>query len=423
MLQALVTHLSGSITLSSRISGGWKHAWQAHQRFGEDLNSDTYLVETDIASFYEYVDHSKLVDELILQTSEVAYATAVGELLGEIMRSGIGLPQFLRCSDVLADIYLAMMERDLIRSGAKLSRFADDFRLVEETWSGARRRIEQAAEIARSYGLILSSEKTRVYKLSTAVERRNKREASLQEYSEAALETLSDQESGAFYDDFDNSDYSVDEDEAAELAMQTLLQDWFVETQELGSAALESTLSFYVPTALRMLSELGGDVSDDAVLAEIVFWRPAHLELVARLLQRRPVHAKNLEVLKKIIKADRQTPWGCLWVLSLASSTVPFDADHAVLEEWALELLKEPYDTVRAQASWYLAERGRLDSAWTINAYAASSTLARPALAAALGRNGLTNADPLATSVTGDSPRAAAAFRAGAEARETATSV
>ncbi|WP_396658633.1 reverse transcriptase domain-containing protein [Microbacterium oxydans] len=421
MLQALVSYLSTSITLAPRLADGWKPAWQAHQRFGEDLDPSTYIVETDIASCYEYVDHGKLVDELILQTSEVAYATAVGQLLGEIMGSATGLPQFLRSADVLADIYLAMMERDLLRAGARVSRFADDFRLIEETWSGARRRIEQAAEFAREYGLVLSSEKTRVYKLATAVDRRANREASLQEYSEAALETLSDEDSTAFYATFDEEESEVDEDEAAELAMRTLLQDWLEESKEGAGTDPEPTLSYYVPSALRMLSELGGDVLDDSVLAEIVFWRPAHLELVGRLLRRRSVHARNLEVLEQIIKADRPTPWGCLWILSLAASTVPSDADHTALEDWANSLLSEPSATVRAQASWYLAERGKLDTMSTVVSYASSSALARPALAAALGRSGLAPEDPLATSVTGDSPRAAVGFRAGSSARKQAT--
>lgn len=415
MLQALVTHLSKSVTLSPRIANGWQAAWQAHEAFGEQLDPETYVVDIDIASCYEYIDHKILVDELILQTSEVAYSTAIGELLDELTGQGVGLPQFLRSSDVLADIYLAMMERELIQAGVRLSRFADDFKILEERWKDARLRIEQAAEIARSYGLILSSEKTRVYKLSTAISRRQERKTSLQQYSEAALEILADVGAGDY--DFRDDDHEVDEEEATALAMQTLLQDWLCETRSAGGVEHGSTLSYYVPKALRLLTEVDGDVEDDAVLWEMAFWHPSHLQLVAAFLLGRTADPGNLHVLERVIEADRQTPWGCLWVLDLATRAIPTDCEHSRIEEWAQHLLASPYEVIRAQACRYLAERRAVDPATVTQLFAASSPMARPAFACALGLLGAGEASALAASVAGDSPRAAAAYRAGLKMR------
>lgn len=412
MLKALVEYLRPSLGLSARLKTGWKDAWQKHEKFGAGAHSESYLIEVDIASCYEYIDHKLLVEELILQTSEVAYANSVGELLGEIMGRSTGLPQFLSASDVLADVYMALMERALLREGASVSRFADDFKFVEATWSAARERIEQAADIARSLNLTLSTEKTRVAKVATIARRKAEREAALNDFSEAARESLAGELSFGMYE-FEVDVEDVEEDEATMLAMQTLLQAWLKEEKDDNGVRKESTLSYYVPTALRRLTELKGKVLDDEVLSEIAFWKPLYIELIARYLRSRGPRKKNLQVLERIIASERQTPWACLWLLSLAESVVPAGEDHGQIENWARTLMSRDQEVVQAQACWYLAYRGRLDIARTTELFTSSTQLARPAFAAALGRQGLADDDRVAPAILGDSPRTAAAFRAG----------
>ncbi|EUA58654.1 reverse transcriptase family protein [Mycobacterium intracellulare 1956] len=61
----------------------------------------TYITVTDIASYYVYVDHDVLVDELTSQTGDYDAVEATGTLLDKVMGRGIGIPQVSTASDVL----------------------------------------------------------------------------------------------------------------------------------------------------------------------------------------------------------------------------------------------------------------------------------------------------------------------------------
>ena len=51
--------------------------------------------------------------------------------------SGRGLPQLSRSSDILADTYLQVIERALLREEPLVSRYADDFKVETESWEAA----------------------------------------------------------------------------------------------------------------------------------------------------------------------------------------------------------------------------------------------------------------------------------------------
>jgi hypothetical protein len=119
-----------------------------------------YVVESDITAFYQYVDHELLYDELILQTGRVEAAGFLCDLLAEMQGAKYGLPQLLDASDELSEVYLRIMDRDVIRRGHDLWRYNDDFRITATSYEQAQDAIEQLAEAARHLGLVLSDHKS-----------------------------------------------------------------------------------------------------------------------------------------------------------------------------------------------------------------------------------------------------------------------
>lgn len=100
---ALVASLGERMPASSRSMENWKD----HTAFGTPASESAaeYLVEFDIASCYEYIDHKWLREELLTRTMKVGQCVAVTELLSEVFGRPLGLPQMTGASDLLADTY------------------------------------------------------------------------------------------------------------------------------------------------------------------------------------------------------------------------------------------------------------------------------------------------------------------------------
>ena len=76
-----------------------------------DVPSARYVSKTDVTSYYEFVDHECLADELIAQTGEEPAIDSLAALLGSIMGRRVGLPQVHPASDVLGDTYIDPVRR------------------------------------------------------------------------------------------------------------------------------------------------------------------------------------------------------------------------------------------------------------------------------------------------------------------------
>lgn len=122
-----------------------------------------YVVESDIAAFYQYVDHDVLRRELELVSQEIELIDALIELLEVTEGRAFGLPQLLDASDWLSEIYIAKVERDLVRRGFNVWRYNDDFRIACEDYSTVVEAIEALHAAARAVGLTVSDYKTRTW--------------------------------------------------------------------------------------------------------------------------------------------------------------------------------------------------------------------------------------------------------------------
>lgn len=126
-----------------------------------------YVVQADIAAFYQYVDHGVLLEELQVRTGKIEAARLLIELLGEIQGTTYGLPQLLEASDLLSEVYIQILERDLSRRTADVWRFNDDFRIAINGYGNAQQALEDLSAAARPLGLILNDQKSRIVKFDT----------------------------------------------------------------------------------------------------------------------------------------------------------------------------------------------------------------------------------------------------------------
>ena len=95
----------------------------------------TYVVSSDVTACYEYVDHGLLGREVLARTGDSDGVEALTDLLAGLMGRSYGLPQQSGTSDVLAEAYLSVVERRLLRQGLTVWRYNDDFRVAVDGWS------------------------------------------------------------------------------------------------------------------------------------------------------------------------------------------------------------------------------------------------------------------------------------------------
>lgn len=385
---ALVERLRPSLPAETRSNENWKK----FTSIGIDAAASSYLVEFDIASCYEYIDHATLTRELLLQSMDVEGVTGVAEFLGAVFGMPRGLPQLVGSSDLLSDTYLEGIERDLLRSGFEPRRYADDFKVVADDWGEANAVVEAAADIARKYGLVLSSGKTSIRKVETVREDRSKLVDFLATYFNAARDDLT------LVDVFPN-DYGDPEEvelapsakDAYAVAFRRILDEWFdsqvcrEETENIDFHAR------HIPLALAWLSQVEERISDD-LLDQIVFRAPLKLNAVLKYISARKEHSNNWESILRLASSERQSPWAKLWLLNAAQDELQSDDElPKSLASWAQKQLYDRHESVRAEAAWFLALAGQLAESELQSVAMSATHMSLPALAATAALSGGTS--------------------------------
>lgn len=129
------------------------------------LWSTDYVLRTDVASFYESIDHAYLSVLIARQLSiRGSLPVALEAFLDAIMRTHTGLPQGLKGSDVFASAYLVDIDRELDRRGWPIARYSDDLLIGAASFEEARARLRELEAILRERGLTLAGDKTRIMK-------------------------------------------------------------------------------------------------------------------------------------------------------------------------------------------------------------------------------------------------------------------
>lgn len=139
-----------------------------------------WVLDADIASFFDTVDHEKLLDAV---NEEVADGSVL-RLIRYILKSGVKLPQVSECepteqgtpqggpvSPLLANIYLHSFDRAITKRGYGLVRYADDFVIFTKSEAEAQSALAACREILEGeLGLVVHPEKTRVVSVDEGFE-------------------------------------------------------------------------------------------------------------------------------------------------------------------------------------------------------------------------------------------------------------
>jgi hypothetical protein len=133
-----------------------------HEKGPKQLSDSkfTHVLVTDIAAFFQYIDHGVLRDELDLAGRDIQVVDGLVGLLADVEGRSFGVPQRSAPSDWLSEIYAARVERFAIREGFDVWRYSDDFRVGCTSYSEALRAIESLSRAARDVGLTLNDQKT-----------------------------------------------------------------------------------------------------------------------------------------------------------------------------------------------------------------------------------------------------------------------
>ncbi|WP_123798268.1 reverse transcriptase domain-containing protein [Amycolatopsis keratiniphila] len=400
-VRTLYNSLVDFLTKESNVSDRTNDKWTSHEQFGVPTGStdDFYLVDIDIASCYEYVEHDSLARQLSMESSDVAEIKTLTSLLGEIMERPRGLPQLSPQSDVLADIYLSVIEREIAREGYRVSRIADDFKIMTGSWSDANQIIEVVAERARTLGLVLSTEKTNIRRSHTVLGSRQEEAEFLNKHFDMARTPTVDFIFGP-YGEPESVEIPQGTLDVIRGAMWYIVDEWY-RKRNTTATTLHAK---HIGNALTLLSR-HVDRLDDDILKEIVFRMPIRLDSVCRyLMSRQNEVEENWKSLRTLASMGRQSAWAKIWLLHTADSlTVPSQGAGRWAIDWTKTLANDRHETVRSEAAWTLSGWKSIDQSEVARLFGRASGMTRPAIAAAAGRMKVKLQSPVGQAILGDS--------------------
>ncbi|TPQ22626.1 hypothetical protein FGD71_008645 [Streptomyces sporangiiformans] len=392
---ALVDSINKQLEPDSRSEGNW----DIFEKFAEESPID-YIVDIDIAACYEFIDHEILHRELLMRTMDQGKADAIRSFLKRCSFNGRGLPQLSTPSDRLADLYLSVLERQLLRRKLPVVRYADDFRIRAESWEMANGVIEYAAEYARELGLILSSDKTVIMRAEAHRARAKNREILQKKYFDSAKSHLTlIQLVQRDYDDVEVVEIPPDDEKALKESMRRIIADWKASVagrQPDMETSKTTELRRMLPLAITILQKDDRRI-DPEIFTNLIFREPVRLERVCKYILNRmdsfSETEENWSLVRKIIEAGRIGPSGRIWLLHVAGRLPKGSStDCNWVLRWAGEQCNDRHEMVRAEAAWVSAKFGALTDDMTVELLKTSTRISEHAIAAAMGRQGDLNA-------------------------------
>lgn len=128
-----------------------------------------WVVDADIKSFFDTVDHQKLMDAVAEEVADGSVLRLLrmfleaGVLVGdEEIASPEGTPQGGPLSPLLANIYLHPLDQELAAAGYRFVRYADDFVVLAGTRGEAEEALVVIRRVLARLGLRLNEHKTQI---------------------------------------------------------------------------------------------------------------------------------------------------------------------------------------------------------------------------------------------------------------------
>jgi hypothetical protein len=146
-----------------RPASSWREFREACIADCEAHGQESMVVQTDISSFYDHSSHHRIQDSVSDLFPGSHVATQIDRLLSRFASGrSFGLPVGGQCSRVLAEVFLASIDRILTDSNVIWRRFVDDFVLVTASQADAYRALAVLSHALADYGLTLNRTKTTV---------------------------------------------------------------------------------------------------------------------------------------------------------------------------------------------------------------------------------------------------------------------
>jgi hypothetical protein len=381
--------------------------WQEFQR--APLQRDgRYIVTSDIAACYQQIDHGLLSEELLIQTGEHDVVDAVTALLREASGRTYGLPQQSHASDVLAEAFLARLERALVRRGLQVDRYNDDFRFTCASWSEVVRSIELLEEEARRVGLSVND-------LKTVTWGKKKYEEHLDEADELRGEIAEEAELDLTH--FDADPYGVviaeepDPRDVDLLSAMRVLERWTkvagrgnVPARRRAEHRATVELIPYALGTLGAVPETAPDVLGHCM--RLLRFERTLSPAVAKYLSTRQDGRMVLDAFDALLRSKSYlNGWQTWWLQEPVARLVGFAEGTGSKRrlEWSRAALTSAEHTpvLRAEAARTLARHKRIELDELLRIYDRSSNIVRPVLAASIPLLNPTTA--VRKAVTGDS--------------------
>jgi group II intron reverse transcriptase/maturase len=145
--------------------------------YGHVRAGQIYLVDLDIEKFFDAIPHEPLLDAVAERVADGSVLRLIRLFLETLIQEGYrlvrpkaGTPQGGVVSPLLANIYLARLDRVLDAEGVAFVRYADDVRLASRTPRGARAILTRTAQVLGELGLRLNPQKTKLVSIHQGVD-------------------------------------------------------------------------------------------------------------------------------------------------------------------------------------------------------------------------------------------------------------
>lgn len=131
------------------------------------LDDKSYVVQTDISSFYEHIYHHRIENFVndLFDYSDSASITSIGTQVDRLLSKfssgrSFGLPVGSQCSRVLAELFMNTVDSSLSDKGIIWHRYVDDITLIAPSEHDAYKVLAELAKELANLGLSLNKTKT-----------------------------------------------------------------------------------------------------------------------------------------------------------------------------------------------------------------------------------------------------------------------
>lgn len=157
----------------SNHSHGFRHNHSVHQAAEQVLNYKKkemkYAVDLDLSSYFDTVDHTRLLHIISILTDDAAFIHLIERILdteviidGVLQQTTAGTPQGGVLSPFLANLFLHPFDRELEQNGNTFVRYADDIVIFCKSRRVGNRILRRITRTFEGYGLKVNEAKTSV---------------------------------------------------------------------------------------------------------------------------------------------------------------------------------------------------------------------------------------------------------------------